>query len=119
MSSQNNSSAMECLRCGVCCSKHQAILNDEELGKIADFLAVSPADFISEFTDVRWKSSMNYLIRHNENGCVFLTYDNDVAACTIHPVRPACCRDWIPGPERKECREGMERRQERAVKRTD
>lgn len=108
-SSNNEIILKECLRCGTCCRKHQAILNDEEARKIALFLGISLEKWVKQYADARWGSSRNYLIQHNDSGCVFLENKGNLTSCKIHEVRPACCRDWVPGPDHKECREGLAR----------
>ncbi len=105
----NESVILQCLRCGTCCRKHQAILDDEEVKRIADFMGIPADEWASRYTDPRWGSSRNYLILHNDSGCVFLRDEGNITSCEIHAVRPACCRDWVPGLDHKECREGLAR----------
>jgi Fe-S-cluster containining protein len=97
---------MACRRCGVCCTRHQAFVEPDEIARIVDYLGISPADWDRLYGDPRWRYSEWRLIRHIGGGCAFLRYENGLAACEIHAVKPACCAAWEPGPDRPECREG-------------
>lgn len=100
---------MPCRRCGVCCTRHQASVRPEELGRIISFLGITPDDWTKQYRDPRWEFPDFCLIRHTEGGCVFLEREGGLASCAIHPVRPDCCAAWQPGPDRRECREGMKK----------
>jgi len=100
---------MSCRRCGVCCTRHQAYVRPEELGRIIAFLRITGEDWEKLYNDPGWEFNDFCLIRHMEGGCAFLRFEQGLASCAIYPVRPACCSDWQPGPDRKECREGMKR----------
>ncbi len=102
-----DSGAMACLRCGTCCTRHQAIASLTEARRIARHLDIKTADFVNSYTDPRWHSSKNYLIRHAGGACIFHQYRQEVSHCLIHPVKPACCLEWAPHPTKKECREGL------------
>jgi Fe-S-cluster containining protein len=41
--------------------------------------------------------------------CAFLKFENGLAACAIHSVKPACCANWQASPEKKECKTGREK----------
>jgi Fe-S-cluster containining protein len=104
------SETMECRRCGVCCTMHQAFVDPEDIVRIISYLGLTMADWQRLYDDSRWQFSEYRLIRHVNGACAFLEYDNNgLAACAIHPVKPACCGNWKPGPERKECREGVKK----------
>jgi Fe-S-cluster containining protein len=105
---QDNNETMECLRCGTCCTVHQAFVTGEDIERISAFLGITPDEWRREYDDPRWQHSQYNLIRHVKGACVFLTYESGAAACTIQPVKPKCCRDWEPAPDRKECRVGLE-----------
>jgi len=100
------SEAMECRRCGVCCTRHQAFVNPEDIVRIVTYLGITVQDWDRLYDDSRWQYSEYRLIRHVDGACAFLEYDNGLAACAIHPVKPACCAAWKPGPDRAECKEG-------------
>jgi len=101
--------AMECRRCGVCCTRHQAFVNPEDIARIVAYLGITVQDWERLYDDSRWQFAEYRLIRHVNGACAFLQYDNGLASCAIHPVKPACCAAWKPGPERVECKEGMRR----------
>lgn len=100
---------MECRRCGVCCTKYQAIVNMTEIQEIADYLCISIDDWMKKYSEPRWNSHKSQLIRHNDSGCVFLKREKENTACDIHPARPSCCSEWIPSLENSECQEGLKR----------
>jgi hypothetical protein len=99
---------MTCRRCGVCCTLHQAFVRPHEIQRIADFLGIGLADWERDYADSRWEYDDYRLIRHIDGACAFLTCEGGLSACLVNPVKPACCSDWAPGPEKKECRRGME-----------
>jgi Fe-S-cluster containining protein len=101
---------MPCRRCGVCCTRYQAYVRPEEIDRIIAFLGIMPDDWQKAYDDPRWEYGDFRLIRHADGACAFLKYDKGLAACAIYAVRPACCVTWEPGPEKKECREGMKKR---------
>jgi Fe-S-cluster containining protein len=100
---------MDCLRCGVCCTLHQAFVKPDEVPRITAFLGIGADEWERSYADPRWEYSDYGLIRHVSGACAFLTREGGFAACHIHQVKPACCVAWAPGPDRKECRLGMER----------
>jgi Fe-S-cluster containining protein len=97
---------MECRRCGVCCTRHQASVSPEELRRIITFLGITADDWEKLYNDAWWRFANYRLIRHIDGACAFLRYTGDLASCAVYSVRPACCVDWQPGPEKRECREG-------------
>ena len=99
--------AMECRRCGVCCTLHQAFVRPEEVKRISAFLGISLDEWERSYADPRWEYNDYSLIRHIDDACAFLTRNDGLAACLVQPVKPACCAAWVPGPDRKECRRGM------------
>jgi Fe-S-cluster containining protein len=98
----------DCFRCGVCCVKFQAPLNAEEVRCVSAFLGVEADEFIRRFTDPRWQGKEKLLL-HTNGACSFLKFDTSgrISNCLIHTVRPAACRDWAAGPDKRECREGL------------
>jgi len=101
---------LECRRCGVCCKKHQAFVSPADIERIVKYLGITMNDWEEGYDDSRWQYSDWRLIRHINGACAFLKYENGLAACAIHEVKPECCAKWQPGPDRKECREGMGQR---------
>ena len=106
-SSNRKTEDIECLRCGTCCIRHQAITSPEEAKRIAAYLSLTIQEWEKAYSEPRWHSHKNYLIRHINDACIFLKYDNDMSYCDIQPVKPSCCTDWIPNLYKKECREGL------------
>jgi Fe-S-cluster containining protein len=100
--------AMPCRRCGVCCTLHQAFVRPEEVRRISAFLGITAAAWEATYADTRWEYGGYSLIRHVDGACAFLTRENGLAACRVHAVKPACCAAWVPGPDRQECRRGLE-----------
>jgi len=101
---------MACRRCGVCCTRHQAYVRPEDVRRISAFLGITEADWYKKYNDPRWEYNDFRLIRHVDGACAFLKYEAGLASCSIYEVRPACCADWQPGPGKRECREGMEKK---------
>jgi Fe-S-cluster containining protein len=100
---------MVCRRCGVCCTMHQAFVTPRDTDRIIKFLGITETDWEELYDDPRWRGSEWRLIRHVNGACAFLKYDNGLASCAIHEVKPECCAKWQPGPDKKECREGMDK----------
>lgn len=107
---------MACRRCGVCCARHQAYVRPHEIQRIISFLGISMEDWNRLYDDPRWEYNDYRLIRHVNGACAFLKYERGLASCTIHKVRPICCADWQPGPDKKECWEGIRKRKGRRLK---
>jgi Fe-S-cluster containining protein len=105
----DDSGTLACRRCGVCCTRHQAYVRPEEVRRIIAFLGITGDDWNRLYDDPRWEYHDFRLIRHVNGACAFLEHQSGLATCTIYPVRPACCADWQPGPDKKECQEGMEK----------
>mgnify|MGYP001239140221 CR=1 FL=1 len=100
---------MECRRCGVCCTLHQAFVSPADIERIVKYLGITVNDWNERYDDTRWQYSEFSLIRHVDGACAFLKYEGGLSTCAIHAVKPECCANWQAGPERKECREGMEK----------
>jgi Fe-S-cluster containining protein len=97
----------ECRRCGVCCTKHQAFVTLEDTDRIINYLGITSDDWKKLYDDPHWWFIEYRLIRHINGACAFLTFNEGLATCKIHAVKPACCTKWQAGLERAECREGM------------
>ena len=106
-SSGLNTCPMECIRCGVCCAKHHAIVSLDEVQQIASYLGISMDEWVKVYSEPRWQSQKNYLIRHVNSACIFLRFVGEMSYCKIQSVKPSCCYDWIPCLGNKECREGL------------
>ncbi len=81
----------ECTQCGNCCTGAPGFVwvSDEEVGALAEFLGVSPAQAHEMYTR---RYGARRSLREKANGdCVF--YDRQ-AGCTVYAVRPRQCRTW-------------------------
>lgn len=97
-----------CFRCGECCAKYQALVGDDEIQQIADYLGISPEKLKRDFTDPRWPIRGKFLLRHHgDTGCIFIAQHRNIRLCSIHAVKPHPCRDWTPSLSHKECRQGL------------
>ncbi len=103
------STVFPCICCGVCCSKYQARLELTEAQNIADRLGMSFDKFRDDYTDTRWPGKDSYLLRQKDGMCVFLKQEtgSEIKHCRIHNFKPAACREWEAGLNKKECREGL------------
>ncbi len=106
-SSSLSSYPIECIRCGICCIRYQAIACLNEIQIIASYLCISIDEWVKQYSEPRWPNHKNYLIRHVNSACIFLRYVEEMSYCDIQPVKPSCCYDWIPCQGNKECREGL------------
>ena len=106
---REDAKSMECRRCGVCCTVHQAFVTGEDMERITAYLVINKDEWLREYDDPRWRYSQYRLIRHVNGACAFLRHEDGLAACSIQPVKPKCCQDWRPGPDRKECLEGRKK----------
>ena len=104
---------MECRRCGVCCTRHQAFVNPMDIDRIVEYLGITLKDWDKLYDDPRWQYSEYRLIRHVNGACAFLKYEGGLSACAIHSVKPECCVKWQAGLDKKECRERMEKKESR------
>lgn len=96
-----------CLRCGVCCSKYQALMNRTEAQQVADGLGISFEEFLDKYTDHRWGGTESFLLRHQGGGCIFLSRDaHNLATCSINSFKPSDCSAWAADPSKPECQEG-------------
>ncbi len=100
---------MECRRCGVCCRKHQSFVTPTDIERITAYLGITLNDWEKLYDDRRWQYSEYRLIRHVNGACAFLEFNEGLANCKIHAVKPACCAKWQAGLDKQECREGMGR----------
>lgn len=81
----------ECQRCTACCRwPGQVRLTDAEITRLAAFKGLSEADFIQEFTRLRWDRGGLALQEKSDGGCIFLDGDD----CSVQPVKPQQCRDF-------------------------
>ncbi len=103
---------LPCFRCGICCERWQPLLSDEDVARLAAWLRVTPAGFHERYT-LPYPLSDERLLRQEQGACVFLRYDDSGpvrrSACAVHPVRPAVCRAWDAGLDKRACVQGLDR----------
>jgi Fe-S-cluster containining protein len=100
-----------CLCCGNCCSRYQVLIEANEAQHIAKYLNMPINKLIEKYVDIKWPIEGKYLIRHIDGSCSFLNRQKNQALCSIHEAKPQACRDWTPSLSKRECREGLKRRQ--------
>jgi Fe-S-cluster containining protein len=96
-----------CFRCGICCSCYQPPLTAEDIDNIASALGISSSKCITRYA-IKVPIKEGHLLKQSKKGCVFLVWDLDgKARCTIYPLRPKACQEWIPSLAKPECLEGL------------
>jgi hypothetical protein len=65
-------------------------LTDAEITRLAAFKGLSEADFIQQFTRLRWDRGGLALQEKPDGGCIFLDGDD----CSVQSVKPQQCRDF-------------------------
>jgi len=96
-----------CFRCGVCCTCYNPPLTAEDIDNIASGLGISRSKCISKYAR-KAPIKEGYLLKHTNNGCVFLAWDADGRGrCAIYASRPKACREWTPSLAKPECLAGL------------
>jgi Fe-S-cluster containining protein len=82
--------AFECQMCGTCCyGKGGIFVKEDEIERIANFLGVKTAFFVTQYCD---EKVGRFSIKTGPNKyCIF--YDKE-KRCLIHPVKPSPCTLW-------------------------
>jgi Fe-S-cluster containining protein len=78
---------IDCTQCGNCCRVATAVVTERDAERLARFLRISPARFLSEYT-VEDPEEGRILRRSPESGCVFL----EGTACLVYDARPDACQ---------------------------
>ncbi|MFM2081854.1 MAG: hypothetical protein RL380_545 [Verrucomicrobiota bacterium] len=93
----------DCQRCTACCRwPGQVRLDDAEIARLSEFLALPEAEFIARHTRLR-SDRRGLVLRDKANGeCEFL---DDAGRCSVQTVKPQQCRDFpnlwrYPGAEK-------------------
>ena len=71
----------KCIRCGRCCSLLRVRLLEDEVKYLTE-----------KYGDVVEYIENEPYLKHKSDGCIFLTYENGMAKCTIYEDRPLVCR---------------------------
>ncbi|MCG3149186.1 MAG: hypothetical protein PCFJNLEI_02646 [Verrucomicrobiae bacterium] len=81
----------ECQRCTACCRwPGEVRLSESEIGRLAEYLGVSPDDFIQQYMRLR-SDRRGLALADKPNGeCIFLTGMD----CRVQSVKPQQCRDF-------------------------
>ncbi len=103
------SEVIPCFRCGVCCQGRSPLIGPPEAEAIARFLGISVPLLLDVYADPYPLAENASILRHDEWGCVFLSFEGKAAACTIYDARPQACRTWQPTLGRPECLDGLRR----------
>ncbi len=79
----------QCQQCGECCrGKGGILVSKGEIGKLAEFLGLSEAEFRQHYLE---SSSLGLTLRTKADGMCIL---NQEGRCRVHPVKPRICQDW-------------------------
>lgn len=99
---------IECFRCGVCCVRYRPKITKTEMRPIARKLGISLQEFVARYVRVV-PTKDGYILQSSSDACPFLEWEQKgvKATCSIHPVRPKACRDWVASLSRPECQEGL------------
>ena len=85
-----NLQAFECRRCNECCRQPGFVyLSEAEAEEAAAHLGIDPFDFVNQFCELQDRRRL-VLKKQPDEACVFLS----AAGCSIHPAKPAQCRDF-------------------------
>lgn len=77
-----------CQRCTACCRWPGDVrLEDEEVGRIADFLGLGEGEFLDRYTRLRTNRQGLSLIEKENHECIML----EDGGCRIHEVKPSQC----------------------------
>lgn len=82
-------------------------MTPEDIARISAYLGIAANDWEKLYDDSRWRFPEHRLIRHINGVCAFLKFNEGLATCKIHSVKPDCCSQWQAGLDKTECREGM------------
>lgn len=101
--------SIPCFRCGECCRRWQPLLDAQEIAALAAFLGLTPREFTRRYTRPYPLDDRLRLVAAGPHGCIFHDYRDGLSTCSVYPARPRACREWAARPDRRECREGLER----------
>ncbi len=101
----------KCTGCGKCCtgSPGYVWVNEEEIHEMAEFLKISPEQFVQKYT--RKVANRLALLEHARTyDCVFL---KEGKICTLYTARPTQCRTYPWWPENLESKKAWEEESKR------
>ncbi|KAA3640974.1 MAG: YkgJ family cysteine cluster protein [Bacteroidetes bacterium] len=79
--------SIDCMDCANCCSSIPAMINEEDIARIAKHLKLSTEEFNAQYVT---KDDDGDTVL-NSTPCVFLEEDN---SCSIYEIRPKACREY-------------------------
>lgn len=107
----SSSTGIVCFRCGICCVRYQVLVTETEARDIVRRLGITWQQWLDRYINPAWPGTDSFIIRQVDGACIFLENSSagNTARCVIHPFRPVSCREWAPGLDQRECREGLSR----------
>ncbi len=97
----------KCTGCGKCCTggPGQVWVNENEVEEMAQFLKISPEEFLKKYTrKIGEKRSLIEIKRGKNYDCVFL----EDKKCNVYGARPQQCRKFPWWPENLESKKSWE-----------
>ncbi len=89
------SSDFECKRCGNCCRWRGYVrVSAKEIDAIAEFLGMSPAEFIDTSTRLTGDRTGLSLLENPDGSCPYLEDSPEGPACRLQAVKPRQCCDF-------------------------
>lgn len=79
---------IDCPACANCCRQTQVNLSDLDIAGIAEYLWMTPAEVLRQYTVPDPDDSTGRVLRHTKGGCIFL----DGTLCLVYEARPRACR---------------------------
>src|SRR5262245_14741477 len=99
-----------CFQCGVCCMKWQPLLSPAEIRRLASDLGLTVRIFKRRhIRPYPLRRGWGMLTTGATGGCTFLAFEAGRSFCTIYEHRPAVCREWGAGLDKRECVTGLAR----------
>jgi Fe-S-cluster containining protein len=76
--------AVDCTRCANCCRVASTPINDRDAQRLAGYLGVKLAVFLSDYTEL---TAEGRILKRTADGCVFLQGN----LCSVYEARPQTC----------------------------
>lgn len=81
---------IDCTACANCCRHSVVTVSPAEIGAIASYLNMEPAEAARLYTEPDPGEPGKRILRSDTNGCVFLAGN----LCMVYEARPRPCRDF-------------------------
>jgi Fe-S-cluster containining protein len=98
---------LPCLCCGTCCTRFRILLTFADAECLAAFLGVPLELFLEHYIEEPWNLLPGLLLRQDGGRCPFLITAGRQELCRVHAAKPAACREWPAGLNKRVCREGL------------